>query len=317
MAQDYLEIFLDSAETHYASGVTPLMSLSALNKGVKFIAVPIEGSESLNSNAQFIVQRTKRIKAEATAQDATKGAGDNLVARLNKAKRLEWDSIETKAVNKMDFMVRMSKDQDMDILKGTPYETAISDGIKNTLIEAEEKATAIVYGAATASTTKLVVDGSKDKEIVQAIETAISEVELFVDDFKAYSNGVVVLVHPSVAKVFSRVQGQSYQTGTNTFPEGLGNHFRYAGIDFFVSPILNTVAGGAATEVAGAIVMDKEAYANAGYNALMKLFDQPYLDERIVGHSYGELDLVVDADRIKTFEMTLPTGLTKSKKVNV
>lgn len=46
---------------------------------------------------------------------------------------------------------------------------------------------------------------------------------------------------------------------------------------------MNTIAGGAATEVAGAIVMDKEAYANAGYQTLMKEFDQVYLDERIVG----------------------------------
>lgn len=89
MAMDYLQLFLDSAETHYASGITPLMSLSALNEGVKFIAVPIEGSETENSGAQFIIQRTKRIKAEASAQVNSKGAGANLVARLDKAKRLE------------------------------------------------------------------------------------------------------------------------------------------------------------------------------------------------------------------------------------
>lgn len=316
MAQDYLKLYLDSSETHYASGVTPLMSLAQLNEGVKFIAVPIEGSETENGGDQFIVQRTKRIKAEASVQDATKGMGDNVLARLNKAKRLTWDSIATKAVNKQDFIVRMSKDQNMDVLEGTPYEKAIADGIKNTAIAAEEVATAKVFAAGTKAASPLVVDGTKDAETVKAIQDAVSEVQLFVDDFKAYSNGVVVLVHPTVAKVFSRVQGQSYQTGTNTFPEGLGSHFRYDGIDFFVSPILNTIEGAAATEVAGAIVMDKEAYANAGYQKLMKEFDQVYLDERVVGHSYGELDLVVDSARIKVFEMTLPTGLTKSKKVN-
>lgn len=88
MAQDYLKLFKDSAETHYASGVAPLLSLAQLNTGVKFTAFPIEGSETENSGAQIAVQRTKRIKAEASVQDATKGAGENLVARLNKAKRL-------------------------------------------------------------------------------------------------------------------------------------------------------------------------------------------------------------------------------------
>lgn len=89
MAQDYLQLFRDSAETHYASGVTPLMSLAALNEGVRFIAVPIEGSESENTGDQFLIQRTKRIKAAASVQDpAANKAGDNLVARLNKAVRL-------------------------------------------------------------------------------------------------------------------------------------------------------------------------------------------------------------------------------------
>lgn len=44
----------------------------------------------------------------------------------------------------MDFIVKMSKDQNMDVLEGSPYESAIADGFKNTLIAAEETATAKV-----------------------------------------------------------------------------------------------------------------------------------------------------------------------------
>lgn len=316
MAQDYLELFTDSAESHYNSGSSPLMALSSMNQGVKFTAVPIEGSETLNDQPQILVQRTMRIKAEATAQDAAVGAGTNFVNRVNKAKRLLWDTVTTAAGNKVDFLVRMSRDQDMDVLEGTPYEKAIADGIKNTIIASEESATAKVWGSVTAESTKLVVDGTKDEEVVTLVSDAISAIELFVDDYKAYSDSVIAIIHPVLAKVFARVQGQSYQTGTNTFPEGLGKGFRFDNIDFFESPVLNTIQGAAATEVAGIIVMDKEAYANAGYQTLLKQIDEKLLDERIVGHSYGELDLVIDDKRIKTFEMTLPTTIAKSKKVN-
>lgn len=316
MAQDYLQLFRDSAESHYNTGSSPLMALSSMNEGVRFTAVPIEGSETVNDQPQFLVQRTKRIKSEATAQDASVGAGTNFVNRVNKAKRLLWETVKTAAGNKVDFLVRMSRDQDMDVLEGTPYEKAISDGIKNTIIAAEENAEAQVWGSVTAESTKLVVDGTKDAEVVELVSNAFSAIELFVDDFKAYSDSTVALIHPVLAKVFARVQGQSYQTGTNTFPEGAGKGFRYDGRDFFVSPILNTIQGAAATEVAGIIVMDKEAYANAGFQMLLKQIDEKLLDERIVGHSYGELDLVIDDKRIKTFEMTLPTTIAKSKKVN-
>ncbi len=315
MAKKYLNLFRDSAETAYATGQLPLMGLAALNKGVKFNAVTPAAGDTSNT-IQYVIQRMKRAKAGAAPAKTGKAATD-AVALLDTAQKVDWESVNVMAGAKRSLVFNVSPFEEIDPLEdASAFNSTISNMTENRMFEAEELATAKVYGAGTLSATKLVVDGTKDIEVVKALQDAVSNIELLVDDFKAYSQGVAVIVHPTVAKAFSRVQGQGYTTGTNTFPEGLGKGFRYDGIDYFVSPILNTIAGKAATEVAGAIVMDMEAYANSGLETSVKEFDQELADERFVGHTYHELDAVIDAARIATFEMTLPKGAKASAKVS-
>ncbi len=88
MAQKYLEIYLDSAETQYDTGLLPVLSLAKQNGAVSF--VPIKGSQTRVGNAgdpQYAIQRMKRVKGgDAPAQ--TGKAGDDLVAMYNQAQRV-------------------------------------------------------------------------------------------------------------------------------------------------------------------------------------------------------------------------------------
>lgn len=177
----------------------------------------------------------------------------------------------------------------------------------NRLFEAEEKALETVIKAVTATE----LDTTTDAKTVEAIEAKVEELQLLVDDFKAYSNGIVVLVHPTIARKFAKIQGQSYYQGTNTFPEGFNNGFRYNGVDYFVNPLMNAVAS-TTGKIAGAIVMDKEAYANQGVENGITQINQVIGDTRFVGHTYRELDIVVDKARIAVLEFTA----TKGKSVN-
>ena len=303
MAQTYLETFVTSAETAYATGITPLMGLAALNEGVRF--TPLQKSKYSTGNGKYAIQRAKRLKAKDLAAGTGK-FGDDATSRLNALGKVDWETIETATSAEKIIGVQIEPNEEFD-MTGVPadFNAPLTDMIRNTLIEGEELATAKVIGAGT----KADLDLTDKDAAVKAIEDAIEEIELLVDDFKAYSNGVVVLVHPTVAKIFSKIQGQGYQTGTNTFPNGLGKGFRYDGTDFFVSNIMNAIESSTG-KVAGAIVMDKEAYANNGIAAGITTFDEMHTGSRAVGHRYYGLDKVVDAKRIKVLEITKTKGKT-------
>ncbi|MGL5752756.1 MAG: hypothetical protein ACRCXT_19615, partial [Paraclostridium sp.] len=118
---------------------------------------------------------------------------------------------------------------------------------------------------------------------------------------------------------FGTLQGRGYFQGTNTFPDGIGKtkSFTYQGVEFFLAPLLNTIAGKAATEVGGAIVMSKEAYADQKMSDnTMTEVNEVYVDMRYVGMTYDSLGVVVDPSRVITFELTLPQGRTISKDIN-
>ncbi len=225
------------------------------------------------------------------------------------------------ASKKRSLVINVSPFEEVDPLEdASAYNGVIANAVKNRLFEAEELALTKVIAAGAANTVFAKADlAATDEAAVKQIQDLITGIQLYVDDFKAYSENVVVLVHPEVAKIFSRVQGQSYSTGTNTFPEGLGKGFRFDGIDFFVSPVMNAILSDSTTgteKVAGAIVMDAEAYANSGLEKTVKTFDQQLADERFIGHTYHELDVVVDKERIAILELSKPAKAGVSKKVS-
>ncbi|MGL5748890.1 MAG: hypothetical protein ACRCXT_00065 [Paraclostridium sp.] len=113
--------------------------------------------------------------------------------------------------------------------------------------------------------------------------------------------------------------GRAFFQNPSTFQNGPSNNktFIYQGVQFYLAPVLNTIAGKAATEVAGAIVMHRSAYAQLPINeTTLTEVDQVILDIRYAGLSYDSVGVVTDSNRIITFEFTLPAGRTISKGVN-
>ena len=315
MAKEYIKYFEGSMETQYANKVLPITALGIMNDAVQFIQLPIPGSETGNSNDQYSIQRVKRLKAKDTVQDVTKGAGTNFTKRLDQAVKVEWESIDIAQGTKRDMIVEQSsKKQFADFLTNPAnYNLAINQMLKNTMVEHEEKATHKLWNAVTASTT-ILDPATKAQEVVDTINEAVLEIELLVDDYKAYSENVVVILHPRLAYMYAKLQGQSYHQGTNTFPKGFPKSFTYNNIEFYVSNILNTIQDSNGN-TAGAIVYDKEAFKDAGANFNIRPYTTMLLDNYIAGHSYVFLQAIIDDARIKTF-LFKPGTLPKSKTVN-
>ncbi len=314
---EYLKIFKDSAETQYASGVTPLMAFAALNEAIEFSPITPSQTRTGNAgNAQYAIQRMKRVKAKDAPAANASGAGSTLVDLYNTAQKVEWDTIDTMTGKKRSLLIDTEKFDHADILEdASAFDRTIANKTKNLIIEGEELASQKVFdGASNAATAVVLTTASTPQVVADEIYGLASSIQLLVDDYKAYSDKVICVIHPLLAKKLGELEGQGYQQGTNTFPNGVGNSFTYEGIEFYVSPILNAIESTTnAGNVAGAIVLDTEAYANAGLEKSLVTFADTLADKTIFGHTYNELDAVVDADRIKVVEFT---PIIKSKKVN-
>ncbi len=82
----YLNLFRDSSETQYATGMLPLMGLATLNKGVKLSPTTPAAGDTSNT-LQFVIQRMKRAKAGAVAAKTGKHATD-AIALLDTAQKV-------------------------------------------------------------------------------------------------------------------------------------------------------------------------------------------------------------------------------------
>lgn len=320
MAQTYKQIFKDSLETQYASGIAPLISLSQINQSIVMTPVAIEGHGTANTTDQVVIQRFKRLKAaDSKLTDGPNKTGTDYIARLDTAQRVSWETIATKATVKRDLFVEIPMNLEYDPLQNAgPYFKVIGNITKNHLIELEEEATKALWVGASSNTDKLAWDGTvaSAQTLANTIMDKVEALQMKVDDFKAYSTTMVVIVHPRIARAFASLQGQGYELGTNTFPEGFQGSFTYNHVEFYVSKIINTIDGAAATEVGGAIVMDRESFAATGPAFNYQEVDDKAIDVRVMGHTYGWINIVIDPSRIFAYEMTLPAGAAKSKTVN-
>ncbi len=323
MAQNYAQFFQTAKETAYDSNTLPLMRLSALNQAVNFQVLPAPG-QTANTANQMVVHRLNRIKAIASpVQDQNDGLGSNMVAKLDAASRLTWDSLGTKraALQQIAIVIPKNAELDLDNLDDA-YGKSVADMTTNTMIAGEEAALQNVWdGAGNTTVTKIAAptDDASRETLRDTIAQTIEQIQLKVDDFKAYSDKVVVLIHPTLARAFETLHGVTYYQAPDTFTNGASSkRFVFNGVTFYVHNLLNAIAGAAATEVGGAIILDSEAYANSGLGIAGEItpLDFQFAGDRVIGHQYAYLDLVIDPTRIVKFELTLPTGLTASAKVN-
>lgn len=318
MAKTFQEIFLDSAETQYAAGAFPLSVIGTLNTAVNLIPV-LSGNGASKSKGKYEIQRPKRLKAfDRTDSQATDGSGsygDDFVANLNAAKKEDWETVSIQTGVKRMIAIPMELNDEFDMSDAEAYTRTISNKSKNALIELEEKAIATIIAGASEVATTLKIDGTENKELSQWLFEQVTAVELLVDDYKAGSDSVIVMIHPLVAKLFSDIKGVVYQTGPNTFADSFGGKaFVYKNITFVPNAHLNKFAPAAANSIVGAIILDTEAFTMVKPSETVQDFDTPLLDERVVGTSFYDVSGLVDPARVKV--IAVPSGFTKSKKAN-
>ena len=310
MAKQYSEVFFDSLETLYSSNQFPLQTLSntALRSGrVRLGNFAIQGSDTDNTGNQIIIQRLKRPKASNSAQDITKGGADNFIARVNAAKRLEWDTVATSATIKRDLLIEIPLNAKFDVIEdGSSEARQIASTSMNKMYEDEETYTKDLFS--TVTPTQLDVDGSTDKDLIamQLIKDAALRIKLFVDDFKAYSKNPVALIHPELAGSFAQTHGLTYYSAPDTtFTDTPTQMFQYGGITFIVSDIINTISDSStATTRAGVILLDAEAFITADSSFGFVPVDFTLIDTRYVGHTYGSWSKAIDIARVATFTFT-------------
>ena len=303
MAKKYLEVFQDSQESLIAAGIAPLLAVGVTNSAISF--EPTGSAQGLGTGAiTYNIQREKRGKAVALPTP-TGQAGDDIVAIMNTSQKVEFDTISTTRGAERILAFDIDPGEEFDFGSAEGHAKVISLRTKQRLVEGEEQALTKVVAAGAAEGTVT------SANVVDELTGGIFAIEELSDDFKHFSEEVVVLIHPRLAKVFADLQGVEYSMGTNTFANGFKGAFMYNGTTFIPHKILNSIAGKAAG-VVGAIVMDKEAYANAGLAKGLTEFDNSLVGKRIVGHRYSELDIVVDPSRIKIYDF----ANTATAKVN-
>lgn len=336
MAKTFLNVFRDSAETLYATGRNPIITNAMNNKGVNFLATPIQGSNgqlTANTVKTVQIQRLKRIKAKDLVASTGKHATDS-IAMLDQASKLDWDTIETKPITpRVIQIVQPSQNSANDVLENAdPYAKEISTFMDNQMLEQEEQAT---FNLAKSASKQVTLDLSatitKDKalEISQKLKTQISNVRRFVDDFKAGSNSVVAIVCDELDEVLNTASGTNYYASSDTIenlniPNGarnLGNAMVYTSTFLYTvnsDDVYGTTfpTGVVTGDRLLGLIYDTESYANAGIGYLNESFDTIIGIKRFTGIVYGQLDAVIDPKRIIAIWGKLPTESVAQEKVN-
>lgn len=313
MAKKLNEVFKNSLETTYANIKLPLSILGLNNGQVKL--------DKVSDGKKYNVQRQLRIKAKdnsandpATGASTMSGLATKMIATLDQLGEVTWTTVDTVNNNPLLWGIAISPTHtfDKDDI-GAKNSKALAEQVSHSSMRVEEVLTTKVV---TAATDKGVLDLADAQATADSIQAEVERIKLLVDDYKAYSNGTVAVVHPSVATVFAKLQGQGYSMGTNTFPKGYADSFTYNGTEFAVSNILNAIDASPTatpnTAVVGAIVLDKESLIVADPLEEKVSFDNNIAGNRFVGIRTRDISLVVDPDRISYFSIVH----TASKKVD-
>lgn len=334
----YLDLFRDSAEEQYQSGRYPLMALSArLLQTNKIRFTPIEGQydDGTVGTLEYAIQRFKRIK-EGDQQNAhADKAGSDYIATLDQAQSVDWETVTTKRSAQKQLLVSVKKGEGTNALAdATRYNATISNRSENKLISKEERAVEKVLAASTeiditaAITAGTTVD-EKREAFCDAFVDAGDSVNALVDEFK-YNATPIVIYNPRIGKIFSKIQGQAYQTGTNTFGDAFKAGFNYNDLDFLPEDVFKSIAkigaaGDDTDKVVLGIVMANDAYADSGLETGMIEVNESLVRQDVIGHIYDDLSAIVDTARIFKITATIASlkaiGLFKSgykveKKVN-
>ena len=324
MAKQYLKIFKDYLLKAYSSGNYPLTSIAIRNQ--TFRLMPIQTEETANTQPQFNIQIFKRLKAkdsiETTSADGS-GQATNTIARMDKAQKIVWETIETKWAKKRELLIVFKEGTHLDYSLNSQESRALNDSVTARMMEHEEKFLEEVVGDLNDNEVKIIKKLDKEN-VIDPVSLEIKRQKLLVGPYVAYSKDIAIFYHPSISDVYSDHQGVDFQTGTNTFPKGFQDGFMYKGDEYYEALHLNSISkdqtddqSNKHTYVPAVIVVAKQFLYDAGMEVGFKKLHQAFMDYLYDGHSYSDLFGLINRDRVGVFKISKDVlKLDVSKKVN-
>lgn len=175
------------------------------------------------------------------------------------------------------------------------------------MIEHEERAIEAIQAVAKANTFIDIAANmapGKELDLAEEILKEVRNVQEVVDAFKDIrTSNVEVFVTPSVSDRFAVLEGTVYNQEAPVFANGKGTAFKYAGIQFHVSPDMIRVPGTTSADRLAVVIMDTESYVDAGPDYGTTSIKQTDLDMVFEGASYYGLRGIIDNARIKGLEI--------------
>lgn len=321
MPKTYLEEFRDSAEEQYLSGNYPLMALSlnAKNKGkVRFTPIHGQYDDGTVDAITYHIQRMRRVK-EGTQQNSHRAnRGDDYIATLNQATDITWDTVDTKRSQQFQLLISVKRGEGTNALEdATPYRRTIANKAKVKLISKEERGVENILTSAIANSqivdlTSAITGKSTQKDKRDVIQNAFVEkadhINEFVDEYK-YNSKPVALYYPRIGKIFSKSEGQDYQSGTDTFSDAYKKGFRFQDLNFLPEDVFksrrlnasnhsNAPAGNDSDLVILGFIITDDGYADSGLETGHIEVNEKLVRADVVGHIYDDLNVIVDKARI-------------------
>lgn len=330
MAKNINQVFQDARETMYAEGLTPLQTLTLNNRAVRFL--PPAKDAHYGANLKYNIQRLKRIKAQDRPANTGK-AGDDLVNLLNTAQKIDWETISTQAATPRSILLNMPKNESFDFDNvGSAQERTFSTLNRVRMLENEEQLLQLVLeknGAAAKVDEEINLTDLTEAigdQFRNAIEKGIYNIQFKTDEFKYFSDNVVVMAHPLVLRALARTREKLFAPDGNIFlngnDTGLKGSYQFDKTQVLSNSMLNVFEveeiGSTGKIKPLVIILDAEALAQADPSLRMSLFDDSAIKRDVVnkGITYDEILKLIDPTRIHIIGGTLPSGTTNSDKVS-
>lgn len=320
MAKSFLNIFRESNETQYPElGLS--LSMIGLQNTLSWSPPALSGNGALKGKGKYEIQRPIRNLAVDAADsfDATTGVGKaftDTITDLDGFHKETWETVEIATGVKRIIGLNVQYNEQFDMEDARDFAKPIAGFARNRAIESEEKALATLVGTTgvTVKTSTLdIKDPTKYDLIAAEILDEVDAIHNLNDKFKTYSDKVVVLVHPTIARAFSDIQGKEYQTGKDTFTDSFGRHaFVYKDVTFVANKYLNSLSDG--TDIVGAVILDTEAFLTIPASDTFQVIDEKFANKRYTGAEWYDTSGVIDTDRIVVIKH--PSAIAKSKLVN-
>lgn len=319
MAKKLSRVIKVAKTTTYANISTALVLAASMNSTVDFsiIQKPNGTAGDLSVSADYQIQRMKRIKAKNIANPNT-GTTAAALAALDTFSKYDWESIGVATGTLRGIGLQLSQNEKFDADNvGEGHAKVISDSTRVEAIERKEQLlTEIIDNAGT--TEALPAPSAGTTPIFDALTKHGRKIQLLVDDYKHFTEDVIIVIHPTVADYVAKEMGQEFNNEAPIYKTGFTAKNSINGIPVLIDPSLNKFNGGNETNKVGAIVADVESFAFKAGNE-KKDVDVDLGLTRYVGTYFYSIAKLVDPARVAklTFSnVDYPIAPATSKKVS-